>query len=114
MDHPCPACGFLVIAESYYGTYEICDVCGWEDDGVQLANPACGGGANSESLIEAQTTALQKYPLSVREIQGITRSEAWRPLSLEEIAEAEEEREQRYWKNKAVLETKDAYWRRTA
>jgi Cysteine-rich CPCC len=34
--------------EGAYGSYVICDVCGWEDDQVQLANPACGGGANSE------------------------------------------------------------------
>lgn len=24
----------------WFGTYEICGVCGWEDDHVQLANPA--------------------------------------------------------------------------
>jgi len=44
-DVTCPACGFQVLAEGY-GSYEICEICGWEDDSVQLANPTSGGGAN--------------------------------------------------------------------
>ena len=114
MDNPCPACGFLVIGKSYCGTYDICDVCGWEDDGVRLANPACGGGANSESLIEAQALALQEHPLSIRETEGIKRSDAWRPLNPKEIARADKERDERYWKNTAAFDTSDAYWYKTA
>jgi len=45
---PCPACGFRTLTGEGFGSYELCGVCGSEDDGVQLANPACGGGANAE------------------------------------------------------------------
>lgn len=49
---PCPCCGFETISE--IGTYEICEVCNWEDDPIQSANPDYRGGANEESLSEAQ------------------------------------------------------------
>ncbi|EGN7764477.1 hypothetical protein ISN88_004608, partial [Escherichia coli] len=34
--------------------YEICPICGWEDDPVQSADPDFSGGANSPSLNEAK------------------------------------------------------------
>ena len=45
---PCPCCGSFMISEP--GTYEVCEVCGWEDDPVQSADPEYAGGANTESL----------------------------------------------------------------
>jgi len=36
------------------GNYEICKVCFWEDDLVQLADPTFEGGANKVSLNQAQ------------------------------------------------------------
>jgi hypothetical protein len=36
------------------GSYDICPVCWWEDDLVQLRRPDMAGGANGPSLIEAQ------------------------------------------------------------
>lgn len=53
MRFPCPCCGHLVFAEQP-GSYDICPVCWWEDDLVQLRWPDMGGGANHPSLIEAQ------------------------------------------------------------
>lgn len=47
--NPCPVCGRMILQE-----YDICDVCGWENDPVQLANPTLSGGANHESLQEAR------------------------------------------------------------
>ena len=48
----CPCC------ENYYfiekNAYEICPVCGWEDDRVQRMDPDFAGGANKESLNEAR------------------------------------------------------------
>lgn len=110
-DHniPCPACGFLTL-EGAYGSYVICDLCGWEDDQVQLANPACGGGANSESLIEAQAVALTRYPLSVQLAQGATRDSRWRPLNETEKRIAESEREQHYWRNRGIVALDECYW----
>jgi len=78
--YPCPACGFLQFSGPP-GTYEICQMCGWEDDHVQLANPRMRGGANSESLAEAQQAALQRYPRVMREFEGEARDSSWRPLT---------------------------------
>lgn len=33
--YPCPSCGYLTLSEIPPGTFEICEVCGWEDDNVQ-------------------------------------------------------------------------------
>lgn len=49
---PCPVCGSHTIGDP--GTYEICDVCGWEDDPVQSADAGYAGGANVESLNDAK------------------------------------------------------------
>ncbi|MDR7873986.1 hypothetical protein HB991_18625 [Yersinia mollaretii] len=48
----CPCCGEAVIDEP--GCYEICPVCGWEDDPVQSTDPDYEGGANKMSLKSAQ------------------------------------------------------------
>ena len=50
----CPCCGYLTIDEEPPGTFEICPVCGWEDDDVQFRNPSYRGGANAVSLEEAR------------------------------------------------------------
>ena len=51
--YPCACCGSLTLSE--IGAYEICDVCGWEDDPVQSRDPEyAGGGANSETLSAAR------------------------------------------------------------
>jgi hypothetical protein len=50
----CPRCGQPSLDEEPPGTYEICKVCGWEDDYVQFRDPGYRGGANHESLLEAQ------------------------------------------------------------
>ena len=44
----CPVCHRTKVAD-----YDICDICGWENDPVQLKNPDFPGGANEESLNEA-------------------------------------------------------------
>lgn len=51
-EHPCPACRFLTLTESPPGTYQICAICGWEDDLVQFDDPDYRGGANGPSLNE--------------------------------------------------------------
>jgi hypothetical protein len=49
----CPCCGHRVFGEPP-GSYEICPVCFWEDDVVQLRWPDYDGGANRPSLVQAQ------------------------------------------------------------
>ncbi len=51
--YPCPTCGFLTFCEPP-GSYEICAVCGWEDDHVQLQFPLATVGANQECLFKHQ------------------------------------------------------------
>lgn len=51
---PCPVCGNLTLLQAPPGTYELCPVCWWEDDGVQFDNPDRRGGANTPSLNEAR------------------------------------------------------------
>src|SRR5271166_1424144 len=79
----CPGCGFRTIGESFYGSYEICPVCGWEDDAVQLANPCSGGGANKESLVECQRHVAA---LSNAQVSEFEQDPGWRPLSDKEVA----------------------------
>ncbi|MDR6821158.1 hypothetical protein J2X76_006364 [Neorhizobium sp. 2083] len=42
------------------GTYEICEICYWEDDPVQLEEPDLPGGANSLSLNQAKRSWFSK------------------------------------------------------
>jgi hypothetical protein len=37
------------------GSYDICEICFWEDDIVMLRWPTSGGGANHVPLVEAQS-----------------------------------------------------------
>jgi hypothetical protein len=48
----CPCCGSRVLTA--LGGYEICEVCEWEDDPVQSADPGYAGGANMLSLNQAR------------------------------------------------------------
>ncbi|WP_082172204.1 CPCC family cysteine-rich protein [Methylobacterium indicum] len=55
--NPCPCCGNLTIED--LGTYELCSVCGWEDDPIQSINPKYFGGANKDSLEEHKKLYLR-------------------------------------------------------
>ena len=72
---PCPCCGYLVFPNPP-GSYDICPVCGWEDDLSQLRFPLTDGGANADSLLEAQQIYLAR---EVRNEEYV-REEGWRPL----------------------------------
>lgn len=50
--YSCRCCGAFTLLES--GGWEICDVCGWEDDPVQAIDPDFAGGANEMTLRQAQ------------------------------------------------------------
>jgi hypothetical protein len=49
---PCVCCASSVIREP--GTFEICPICGWEDDSAQSRDPEFAGGANRMSLNAAR------------------------------------------------------------
>lgn len=56
---PCPCCGYYTLDDSP-GSYQICEICFWEDDIEQYQNPTYRGGANKVSLKEAQEN-FEKY-----------------------------------------------------
>jgi hypothetical protein len=87
--YPCPCCGYLVLQERP-GSYDICPICFWEDDIVQLRDPFYSGGANKVSLIEAQRNYLSmqvsefRFKAHVRSPRpSEVRETGWRPLSPE-------------------------------
>lgn len=58
MKYTCPCCGYKTLDEKPPGTYEICDICFWEDDEIQFRDPDFEGGANEESLRQCQKAFL--------------------------------------------------------
>lgn len=54
MKYSCPCCGFLTLDVEASGTFQICELCFWEDDSVQNEDPDYEGGANGICLREAQ------------------------------------------------------------
>ena len=78
---PCPCCGYLVFEERP-GSYEICRVCGWEDDVSQLRFPTRSG-ANAP-LIERQRAVANprewERTTITPEDHGYVRDADWRPL----------------------------------
>jgi hypothetical protein len=89
MDGPqytCPCCGYLVFDEAP-GSYQICPICFWEDDPVQVIDPWFPGGANKPSLAEAQETYARigaMDPRFTNDVRGIQPSDArdstWRQV----------------------------------
>jgi len=111
-EFPCPACGFLTFDEPP-GSYNICKICGWEDDHVQLAHPRMQGGANRESLYEAQTKGLSKYPLVVQEVDGVKRDPQWRlPTDEEADVRASAPTSGYGYFEAAAMGEPDYYWRK--
>ena len=54
MKYACPCCGYYTYDHKPNGTYEICEVCFWEDDPIQLKDPYYAGGANRVSLVQGR------------------------------------------------------------
>jgi Cysteine-rich CPCC len=85
----CPCCGHIVFDEPP-GSYEICPICFWEDDDVQLRHPTMSGGANKPSLVAAQASFQAIGAIEARFIelvrrpgQGEPRDPQWRPVDAE-------------------------------
>lgn len=51
----CPCCGMTMVSD-----YDICPICDWENDPLQMANPDLSGGANEMSLNEARTAMRRR------------------------------------------------------
>jgi hypothetical protein len=55
----CHCCGYKTLDEEPPGTYVICSICFWGDDGVQYDDPDYDGGANIPSIRQAQKNFLE-------------------------------------------------------
>jgi hypothetical protein len=89
MRFACPCCGYKTYLHEPDGSYDICRVCYWEDDLIQLKDPNYEGGANRISLKQAQRN-FQEFGACekdmVKWVQNPSPEEArdadWRPLDI--------------------------------
>ena len=72
------------------GSYDICEICYWEDDIVQLAFPDLAGGANKCSLIDGQHHYAEFGTCERRLLPHVRpagtndiRDASWRPLNVD-------------------------------
>jgi hypothetical protein len=84
--YPCPCCGYLVFGEPP-GSYDICPICGWEDDLSQLRFPEVGGA--NVPLIQAQqnykafgASEARRSELGRQPGADDYRDPEWRPVDL--------------------------------
>ena len=72
------------------GSYDICSICFWEDDIVQLRWPDMAGGANRVSLIAAQENFIKLGVSEARLLKHVRPPRkdevvepGWRPIDVE-------------------------------
>jgi len=84
--YTCPCCGYKTLSD-WPGSYDICPICFWEDDQIQILDPWYDGGANHPSLVEAQMNfkafgasepRLKEYVRPV--VTADERDPEWRPV----------------------------------
>jgi hypothetical protein len=85
----CPCCGYKTFDHEPNGSYDICGVCFWEDDPIQLEDPDYEGGANSMSLRQAQRNFLEFGACDREMLRNVRpptkdeqRDENWKPPNL--------------------------------
>lgn len=54
----CPCCLKIIVDK-----WDICDICGWENDPLQATKPDLKGGANTMSLNEAKKAFQESKPV---------------------------------------------------
>ena len=86
--YPCPCCGHLTMGEPP-GSFDICPVCFWEDDAIQLRWPDYAGGANGPSLVDAQQSFIGRGAVEGRLRRSVRKArddepvdEGWRVIDL--------------------------------
>ncbi len=77
---------------------------------MQLANPFSSGGANSHSLYESQMRTLKKFPLDVKEVDGVSRNARWRLLSEMDKKKFTMDVDENRWANKGIIDEHETYW----
>ena len=86
--YTCPCCGFKTLDNEH--DYDICEICFWEDDLVQFEDVDYEGGANDNSLRQAQYNYIEVGACQRDMLQHIrkpnvhdVRDENWKPLCSE-------------------------------
>lgn len=74
----CPCCGYRTLEEKPPGTYQICEICFWEDDDIQFRDPDYEGGANELSLRNYQKGVLEGRFLIRKAAKGESGLETFR------------------------------------
>lgn len=114
MSYPWPCCGFRVFDEPR-GSFDICPICGWEDDPLQGANPCTGRSATSEPLVQAQDNFQFTPDADLDECaeSGFRRDLQWRRLNMNErqIFNGESSRVAEF-PNSRVATIEEYYWNR--
>ena len=78
----CPCCGEKTLTAERM--FDICKICGWEDDNIQFSNPDYFGGANYFSLNKYREVFLRERNIErVKEIQETERDKAEAVLKAE-------------------------------
>jgi hypothetical protein len=117
--YPCPCCGHLVFPDPP-GSYDICQVCFWEDDNVQLRWPDFAGGANRPSLIEAQRNFIEFGAMEARFVGHVRPAgpnepidPGWRPVNESDDLKAWAEQHAPWPYDLTVLYYwRDSFWHR--
>ncbi|MFI0990235.1 CPCC family cysteine-rich protein [Streptomyces exfoliatus] len=89
LKYPCVWCGRPSMDEQP-GSYEICPICFWEDDAIQLRWPEHSGGSIGPSLIAAQENYQAFGACEERSVEHVRPPEgdetmdlSWRPIDPE-------------------------------
>jgi len=84
--YTCPCCGYKTLRER--NNWESCQVCKWNDDDIQSIRPDLDGGANKESLREAQKNfkeigraSKHLYKSHKAPISDYEKDENWMPFA---------------------------------
>ncbi|WP_126971541.1 CPCC family cysteine-rich protein [Gynurincola endophyticus] len=72
----CNCCGYNTLMQFRDGTYEVCEICYWEDDKTQTDNPDYVSGANKISLNEARKNYEQSGASDLTLLQYVRKASA--------------------------------------
>lgn len=80
----CPCCGYLTLLQQPPGTFAHCEVCWWEDDPAQFADPDYEGCANAPSLNQARAY-FREIGVSDPKLKGHERAPRREEVFLEKV-----------------------------
>ena len=83
--YTCPCCGYKTLESER--SFDLCNICFWEDDDTQFENIDCFDGANAVSLRQAQMNYInfgacdeKSLRFTRRPSQKDTRDHNWKPF----------------------------------